>query len=91
MIDGKELIDDLNALTNNGIDYKDRLFISSRAHIVTAMQKKVAMRLREIRNDTIWINGEDVAMAFKPMKMGLRMAHLVGESWESFLEKYMRV
>lgn len=30
-------------------------------------------------------------MAFKPMKMGLRMAHLVGESWESFLEKYMRV
>ncbi len=29
-IDPKELIDDLNALTNNGIEYKDRLFISSR-------------------------------------------------------------
>lgn len=54
------------------------------------MQKRVAMRLREIRNDTIWINGEDVAMSFKPMKMGLRMANL-DESWSEFTEKYMRV
>jgi hypothetical protein len=51
-----------------------------RAHIVTAFHKKVAMRLRELRNDTIWVNGEDVSMAFKPMKMGLRMAHLT-DSW----------
>jgi ppGpp synthetase/RelA/SpoT-type nucleotidyltranferase len=50
----------------------------------------VARRLREIRNDTIWINGEDVSMAFKPMKMGLRIAHL-NENWETFVEKYMRV
>lgn len=51
------------------------------------------MRLREIRNDTIWINGEDVSMAFKPMKMGLRMAHLVeeGRTWDDFLEKYVRI
>jgi hypothetical protein len=48
------------------------------------------MRLREIRNDTIWVNGEDIAMSFKPMKMGLRMAHL-DEPWEEFAEKYMRV
>ena len=54
------------------------------------LHKKVARRLREIRNDTIWINGEDVAMAFKPMKMGLRIAHLSG-SWETFVEKYQRV
>ena len=51
------------------------------------------MKLRELRNDTIWINGEDVAMAFKPMKMGLRMAHLVeeGRGAEDFLDKYMRI
>ena len=54
------------------------------------MHKKVARRLREIRNDTIWINGEDVAMAFKPMKMGLRVAHL-SEPWDTFEEKYKRV
>jgi hypothetical protein len=56
----------------------------------TLLHKKVAWRLRELRNDTIWINGEDVSMAFKPMKMGLRVAHL-GDDWASFEEKYMRV
>ena len=61
-----------------------------RSHIVTLLHKKIAKRLREIRNDTIWISGEDVTMAFKPLKMGLRMAHLV-ESWEAFQEKYKRV
>ena len=54
------------------------------------LHKKVAHRLREIRNDTIWINGEDIATAFKPMKMGLRVAHLA-EPWETFVEKYQRV
>lgn len=62
----------------------------NRAHIETLLHKKVARRLREIRNDTIWINGEDVAMAFKPMKMGLRIAHL-GGSWSEFEETYKRV
>jgi hypothetical protein len=61
-----------------------------RAHIETVLHKKVARRLREIRNDTIWINGEDVAAAFKPMKMGLRIAHLT-EPWDIFVEKYQRV
>ena len=50
----------------------------------------MARRLRDIRNDTIWIDGEDVAAAFKPMKMGLRIATLV-EPWTMFTEKYMRV
>ena len=51
------------------------------------MHKKVAKRLREIRNDTIWVNGSDIAMSFKPMKMGLRMIHLI-DSWDEFLDKY---
>lgn len=54
------------------------------------LHKKVARRLREIRNDTIWINGEDVSMAFKPMKMGLRIAHLA-DNWQTFEDKYKRV
>lgn len=52
--------------------------------------KKIAKRLREIRNDTIWIGGEDVCMAFKPQKMGLRIANLA-ESWDYFKEKYERI
>jgi hypothetical protein len=66
------------------------LIFLDRAHLETLLHKKVARRLREIRNDTIWINGEDVAAAFKPMKMGLRIAHLT-EPWEVFVEKYQRV
>lgn len=56
----------------------------------TVLHKKVARRLREIRNDSIWINGEDAAMAFKPLKMGLRVAHLA-DSWDSFEQRYQRV
>jgi hypothetical protein len=56
------------------------LNIICRAHLETVLHKKVAHRLREIRNDTIWINGEDASMAFKPLKMGLRIAHLA-EDW----------
>ncbi len=61
--------------------------------MVTALHKRVSMRLREIRNDTIWVNGEDVSMAFKPLKMGLRVAHLAEAdcNWEDFLEKYIRI
>lgn len=90
IIDAKHLLTDLRRVENNGIDIKDRLFVSNRAHIETILHKKVAHRLRELRNDTIWINGEDIATAFKPMKMGLRVAHLA-EPWETFLEKYQRV
>jgi adenylosuccinate synthase len=90
IIDAKHLNHDLRVIENNGIDIKDRLFVSNRAHIETVLHKKVARRLREIRNDTIWINGEDVAAAFKPMKMGLRIAHLT-EPWDIFVEKYQRV
>jgi adenylosuccinate synthase len=61
-----------------------------RAHIETVLHKKVARRLREIRNDTIWIGGEDVGMAFKPLKMGLRVAHL-SDNWDSFENRYQRV
>jgi adenylosuccinate synthase len=90
IIDAKHLLNDLRRVENNGIDIKDRLYVSNRAHIETILHKKVAHRLREIRNDSIWINGEDIATAFKPMKMGLRVAHLA-EPWETFLEKYQRV
>jgi adenylosuccinate synthase len=77
---------DFSYQTGN-VEFSSLIF---RAHIETVLHKKVARRLREIRNDTIWINGEDVAAAFKPMKMGLRIAHLT-EPWDIFVEKYQRV
>lgn len=61
-----------------------------RCHIETVMHKKIARKLRDIRNDTIWVNGSDICLAFKPMKMGLRIAHLL-EPWSTFEAKYQRV
>lgn len=72
------------------ITIKPHYDILYRAHLETAFHKKIAKRLRELRNDTIWVNGEDVSMAFKPMKMGLRVANLI-EPWSLFEQKYQRV
>ena len=57
---------------------------------MTILHKLVAERMQELRKDSIWIDGEDVTSAFKPMKMGLLVAHLV-EDWEEFVAKYNRV
>jgi len=46
--------------------------------------------LKEVRNDSIWINGEDITQAFRPLKMGLPISRLA-DSWERFEETYNRV
>lgn len=51
------------------------------------MHRKIRDRVRQIRNDKIWLSCEDISQAFKPMKMGLRMAKL-NQSWEEFVESY---
>ena len=57
----------------------------------TELHKVIAYKIREIREDTVWINGSDIAMTFKPLKMGLRMAHLAEDNWSTFKEKYLRI
>jgi hypothetical protein len=47
------------------------------------MHKKLNERIRELRQDRIWLDSDDVALAFKPLKMGLRTA-LLKESWTDF-------
>ena len=37
------------------------------------------------------MNPEDICYSFKPAKLGLRVTHLTGGSWEDFVEKYERV
>lgn len=85
------LLGDLESLKNNGIKYEKRVFISNRCHIETELHKAIAYKVREIREDTVWINGSDIAMTFKPLKMGLRMAHLVEDDWKTFKTKYERI
>jgi len=66
IIDPKDLLNDLDALNNNGIDYSQRLSISDRCHLVTASHRKIKSKLREIRQDKIWLDAEDVCLSFKP-------------------------
>ena len=65
--------------------------ISDRCNLVTGVHKEIAMRLKEIRDkDDVWLSGQDMAQAFKPMKMGLRACHLI-EDWNVFEDKYNRI
>ena len=81
----------MDALNNNGIDYSRRLNISDRSHLVTALHRKIKTRLREIRNDNIWLDPEDICYSFKPAKLGLRTHHLVDGPWQDFVDSYERV
>lgn len=90
VIDPKALLSDFGHLSNNGIDFAGRLTISERASIVTNLHKSIADKLRGLRQNGVWLKGEDMTQAFKPMKLGLRMALLVGP-WSEFEEKYHQV
>ena len=38
----------------------------------------------------MWLHGQCITQAFKPMKMGLRVSHLV-DDWSEFKDKYTRI
>ena len=90
VVDSQNFLEDIQTLSNNGIGYKNRLLISDRANLVTAVHHKIAERISEIRGDQVWLGGEAITQSFKPMKMGLRFSHLV-DDWQEFEDKYIRV
>jgi len=91
IIDPGVILSDLDALSHNGIDYKSRLMISDRCHFVTELQRKICEHLKDIRQDKIWLNPEDICYSFKPARLGLRVVHLTHGSWQDFVDKYDRV
>jgi len=56
-----------------------------RAHLVTKVHRKVSKKIRNLRNDHIWLSSEDLANAYKPLKMGLRMSSLCDHEWHKFV------
>ena len=91
VVDPKLLLADFNNLQANNIDYEDRLLISQRCHLITAFHSKITQHLKEIRkNSGIWLSPTDVAYAYKPLKMGLRMSNL-HDDWSSFVNAYDRI
>jgi adenylosuccinate synthase len=90
VIDPQAMLSDFSTLSKNGIGFKDRLIISDRCNIVTGIHKEIAKKIKKIREDDVWLSGQDISQAFKPMKMGLRVCHLI-EDWDAFQEKYLRI
>lgn len=62
-----------------------------RCHLVTEMHRKIRDRVRQTRQDKIWLSCEDISQAFKPMKMGLRMAKLSNLDWQEFVVSYDKI
>jgi hypothetical protein len=59
------------------------------------MHRKLSQNLRGLRNDRALLDKEDLCFAFKPLKMGLRGAHLRagshGNDFSHFVETYDRI
>jgi adenylosuccinate synthase len=45
VVDSQNLLKDIQTLSNNGIGYKNRLLISDRSNLVTAVHKSIADRI----------------------------------------------
>jgi len=95
VIDPGMLMSDFHALEKNGISLENRLFISARAHLQTSLHHEIKHIMMEARDDDIWFRNEDITYAFKPLKMGLRMGHMIsnrhGKSFKDFTLTYDRI
>ena len=74
---------------------RESMIISDRCSLVTALHHKIEERLRYVRkeafeDDELWLHGQCITHAFKPMKMALRVSHLV-DDWNEFHDKYSRI
>jgi len=81
IIDPEVLLKDLDALGNNGINASKKLHISDRCHFITELHNKICLKLKDIRQDKIWLDQQDICSSFKPARLGLRVCHLTLGSW----------
>lgn len=89
------LFDELSQLDKNGVDYKGRLKLSSRAHLVSSIQILADNMQEEARQKESQVQvlgttnrGIGPTYASKALRMGLRIGDL--SDWDTFLPKYER-
>ena len=83
------LYEELAQLDKNGIDYKGRLFISDRAHLVSDIQIKADGLLEERKGKGAigtTKRGIGPTYASKALRIGLRVGDIV--DWSKFTDKY---
>ncbi|MCK5707576.1 MAG: adenylosuccinate synthase [Candidatus Aureabacteria bacterium] len=89
VIDPKALLDEIDELTQRGIDINNRLKVSARAHVIFPYHKILDnVKEKKRGSDMIGTTCRGIGPAYvdKAMRMGLRMHDLVGDK-EIFYKK----
>ncbi len=78
VIDPEALFDELGGLAAKGIDWKGRVFISDRAHIVLPRYRGLDKEMEAARNKPIGTTGRGIGVAYamKSSRDGIRLADI---------------
>jgi adenylosuccinate synthase len=89
------MFEELAQLDKNGVDYKGRLKLSDRAHIVSQIQIEAdgaqeAAREKEAASQVLGTTKRGIGPTYasKALRIGLRVGDLT--DWNTFIEKYNR-
>lgn len=93
------LFEELTALEKKGLDCRDRLFISDRAHLVFDFHQRTdKLKEAELSTDkkSIGTTGKGIGPTYstKASRSGIRVHHLVNKdpaAWEEFKKRYWRL
>lgn len=88
---------ELGDIEAKGLECRDRLFVSSRAHLVFDFHQIVdGLKEKELSSKAIGTTGKGIGPAYstKAFRSGLRVHHLVSEeegAWDEFVTRYNRL
>ena len=89
VIDPQSLFDELDTITSQGIDWKNRVFISDRAHLVLPSYKKMDLELEKGRRSPIGTTGRGIGVTYsqKAQREGIRVCDLGDPTFLKTLNK----
>lgn len=89
--------EELQKILDQGLDCKDRLFVSSRAHLVFDFHQIAdGLKERELSKSNIGTTGKGIGPTYstKASRSGIRVHHLVSQepgAWEEFTKRFNRL
>ncbi|MDR2588623.1 MAG: adenylosuccinate synthase [Spirochaetales bacterium] len=90
VIDPESLFTELDTLTQQGIDWKGRVFIADRAHLVLPRYRELDVEMEQKRRRPIGTTGRGIGVAYalKSSREGIRVADVYDEeAFASLLEE----
>jgi len=89
VIDPESLFNELETITNQGISWEGRVFISDRAHLVMPSYKKMDVELEKGRRSPIGTTGRGIGVTYsqKAQREGIRICDLGDSNFLSTLSE----